>query len=81
MESVIKWINIKDRTPTGFGWKLVVLRPSNFYEFENDKKTNDWTKKCGFDKIWFNDNKFWQDRVEIMDRVIYWAEIPKFPLG
>jgi hypothetical protein len=84
MESTIKWINIKDKKPTGFGWFLVVLKPVNFKDFENEKDLNSWIEKYGLEKIWFNNGKFWDSKngvgLDISERVIYWGNIPSVPL-
>lgn len=84
MESTIKWIDIEDKKPIGFGWYLVVLKPINFKEFENEKDLNDWIESYGLDKVWFNNGEFWNSKkgtgIELTERVICWADIPSVPL-
>lgn len=84
MESIIKWIDIKNKKPIDFGWYLAVLKPINFKEFENEKDLNDWIEDYGLEKVWFNNGEFWNSRkgigINITERITYWAEIPNVPL-
>jgi hypothetical protein len=84
MESIIKWIDIKNNKPIGFGWYLVVLKPVNFKDFENEKDFNNWIQDYGLEKVWFNNGTFWDSKkgvgIDILDRVVYWAEVPSVPL-
>lgn len=83
MESIIKWINIKDKRPIEFGWFLVVLKPVNFKDFDDEKELNSWIEDYGLEKVWFNNGKFWNSKkgvgLDISERVVYWADIPNVP--
>jgi hypothetical protein len=62
---------------------LVVLKPVNFKDFEDEKELNDWIKDFGFEKVWFNNSKFWSREhtgIDISERVTNWADIPDVPL-
>lgn len=84
MESVIRWINGKDTKPIESGWYMVVLKPVNFQEFDDERRLNGWIEDYGLDKVWFNNGCFWDSKsgpgIDITDRVIYWGNIPTVPL-
>ena len=86
MNTVIQWIDIKERKPCSSGWYMTICMPVNYYDFSsNPNEMNDWIAKFGIDKTWFNNEEFWsRDRMdyprEITERVIFWAEIPKVPM-
>jgi hypothetical protein len=81
MESIIKWNKIDEIKPPEFGWVVVILKPVNHKECEQSAiSMNDWISQFGFDKVWYNNFKFWDSKkgygIDITDRIIYWAEVP-----
>ena len=86
MQTIINWIDIKDKKPTTSGWYMTICMPVNYDEFkDNPSLMNDWIAYYGIDKTWFNNGDFWSRRDyekisrKITDRVIFWSEITEIP--
>lgn len=84
-DTIIKWTDRSKSSPfRNFGWYLVVLKPKNFKECEdNGTDYSEWISSYGFDKAWYNDYRFWVSdphgygTEEVTNRVIMFAELPK----
>ena len=78
LSTTIYWINAKNILPIESGWYMVVLIPVNYEDFkDNPKEMNEWIKKFGLQRLWFNNGEFWESHKIITNRVIYWGNIPK----
>lgn len=78
--SIINWNDINELLPSRIGWYLVVLMPKNYTDFTDNKVAmNAWIESFGIEKLWYNNSAFWKDHLEINDRILYWAHLPKVP--
>lgn len=85
MKFAIEWISIEKQSPSAFGWYLVAMNPDNFNELDK-KQNNDWRENFGCHKLWFNNSKFWRQRVhssivdDVTELVTHWSILPTVPL-
>lgn len=63
------------------GWYVCIIRPSNWQEcLFNHISCDDWIYQFGFNLLWYNEGVFWQDKIKINDRVLYYAKRPNITL-
>ena len=85
----MKWVSIKEKIPTESGWYLAAIVPCNYRELPIDL-INNWRKKFGCTKVWFNPDsstgKWFEpdshgEGMEIIDEyVTHWTVLPEVPL-
>lgn len=76
-ETIIHWNRLENNNvPIGYGWYVAILKPRNHDEFDNINEYKDWIEQCGFNLIWCNNGKFWEDHINITDRVLFYAKRP-----
>lgn len=86
MNVEIEWISVKEKVPAEFGWYLVAINPANFEELGELKNNNPWREDFGCTKLWYNNSKFWEQRVhssivdDVTERVTHWSYLPKVPM-
>ena len=82
MKTIINWTRFYgDNKPDGFGWFVVILKPSNYQELElSNRGYTAWIKEFGFDLVWYGSGDFWDVEKNvheaITDRVLYYARRP-----
>lgn len=82
----INWYKYKDRHEVlrEFGWCLVILKPVNFKECEdNGYDYSEWVSSYGFDKALFHNGDFWiadwhgHGTIKVTNRVVLVANLPR----